>query len=59
VARTQFFALDRIGTQAAALVSYPSIVFDVVVEICIMHLSGMLNIDEESPSSRNKWRILP
>ena len=51
MARTRFFALDRIGTQAP--VSYPSIVFDAVTEICVMHLLGMLNVDEESRSSRN------
>jgi hypothetical protein len=52
VARTRFFALDRIGTQAP--VSYPSIVFYAVAEICVMHLSGTLNVGEESPSSHNE-----
>lgn len=52
MARTRFFGLDRIGTQAP--VSYPSIVFDAVAEICAMHLSGMSNADEESPSSCNE-----
>jgi len=41
--------------QAVMSVSYPSTVSDVVVEICIMHLWGMLNIDEENPSSRNEY----
>jgi hypothetical protein len=31
-------------------VSYPSIVFDAVAEICVMHLSEMLNVDEGSLS---------
>ena len=52
VARTRFFALDSIGTQA--LVSYRSIVFYAVAEIRVMHLSGSLNVSEESPSSRNE-----
>jgi len=46
------FALDRIGLQAP--VSYPSIVFYAVAEICVMHLSGTLNDGEESQSSHNE-----
>jgi len=52
VARTQFLALDRVGTQAP--VSYQLIVFYAMAEICVMHLSGALNVGEESPSSHTE-----